>query len=207
MRGSLRCDGVVAWVTIGFVVLGLAASAGAQGLARGKVTDEWDNPLEGVTVLAEPVGAGGPQTTTSGDDGQFQFVGLSSGNWAFTATLDGYQGIRQGVEVLQFGGGPRVDIEMPVLASGGRFQTRTEFEAEGGPLRFRFEEDGTFEFEDADGEGEGTYGIVELAAVLIVRDYDGPDDKFSIKTPVVVEFGSDQFTDLTHDGVQIPWKQ
>jgi hypothetical protein len=40
-----------------------------------------------------------------------------------------------------------------------------------------------------------------------VRDYDGPDDKFSISTPVVVEFGDKMFTSMTHDGVALPKKQ
>ena len=100
-----------------------------------------------------------------------------------------------------------VDFELSVLVTGSRFREGTEFEAEGGTPKFRFEDDGTFEFEDADGEGEGTYGIVELAAILIVRDYDGPDDKFTIEIPVVVEFGNQLFTSLTYDGVQLPKKQ
>ena len=53
----------------------------------------------------------------------------------------------------------------------------------------------------------GLRGIVELAAVLIVRDYDGPDDKFTITTPVVVEFGDALFTSLTYDGVRLAKKQ
>ena len=47
---------------------------------------------------------------------------------------------------------------------------------------------------------------MDLNAILIVRDYDGPDDKFSVNTPVVVEFANDQFLSLTHDGVQVPKK-
>ena len=99
-----------------------------------------------------------------------------------------------------------MNFELSALPTGARFRERTEFEAEGGTPRFRFEEDGTFEFEDVDGEGEGTYGIVELNAILIVRDYDGPDDKFSVDTPVVVEFADQQFSSLTHDGMQLPKK-
>ena len=45
-----------------------------------------------------------------------------------------------------------------------------------------------------------------LNAVLVVRDYDGPDDKFNLQTHVVVEFANDQFTAVTHEGVQIPKK-
>ena len=205
MRRPLRRSYTVTWVTIGFV-LSVAASAAAQGRARGEVTDRWDNPLEGATVLAEPM-SGDPRTTITDADGRFQFLGLSSGDWSFTATLDGYQGLRQTVAIRQLGGGSSVDFELSVLATGSRFRERTEFEAEGGTPKFRFEDDGTFEFEDADGEGEGTYGIVELAAILIVRDYDGPDDKFTIEIPVVVEFGNQLFTSLTYDGVQLPKKQ
>ena len=183
----------------------VAALAGAQGRKLGEVTDEWGNGLEGVTVLAEPEGAGGArQTTTTDDNGEFIFLNLSSGDWAFTATLDGYQGLQQVANVTQTGRSRPLSFEMPVLASGGRFRERTEFEAEDGTPKFRFEEDGKFEFEDEDGDGEGTYGIVGRSAVLIVRDYDGPDDKFTLQTPVVVEFANDQFTSLTHAGVELP---
>ena len=205
MRLFLCRSHLVSWVTIG-LVLSVAASAGAQGRVRGEITDEWANPLEGVTVLAEPTGFGSPKTTTTDEDGRYQFLGLTTGEWSFTATLDGYQGLRQADNIRQAGTIPPMDFEMPVVATGGRFRDRTEFEAEGGTPRFRFEEDGTFEFEDAEGEGEGTYGIVELNATLIVRDYDGPDDKFSLNTPVVVEFADQQLSSLTHDGVQLPKK-
>ena len=192
------------WVTIG-VVLSVAVSAAAQAVTRGRVTDEWDNGLDGVTVLTEPTDAGASQTTTTDEDGRFQFVGLSSGRVSFTATLNGYQGIRQVLTLRRTNSRP-VEIELPWLSTGSVFRERTEFEAEGGTPRFRFEEDHSFEFEDADGEGEGTYGIVELNAILIVGDYDGPDDKFSVNTPVVVEFADQQFLSLTHDGMQLPKK-
>ncbi len=191
MQQPLRRDYLlVSLVTIGFV-LTVAPSAGAQHRVRGETTDEWNNPLEEVTVVAERVeGIIQPQTTTTDANERFLFVSLTQGRWTFTATLAGYQGLRQTVRIGGLGGTPPVTFAMAVLATGSRFRERTEFEADGGTLRFRFEEDGTFEFEDADGEGEGTYGIVELNAVLVVRDYDGPDDKFNIQTPVVVEFAT-----------------
>jgi hypothetical protein len=194
-------------VAVVFVV-SVGASASAQGRTRGEVTDEWDNGLEGVTVLAEPegTGSGGPQTVTTDDDGGFLFVGLARGDWSFTATFAGYQGIRQITAIKQLGDNGPVNFELPALASGGRFRERTEFEAEGGTPKFRFEDDGSFEFEDADGEGEGTYGMVEQSALLVVRDYDGPDDKFNVMTPVVVAFGDQMFTSLTYEGVQVPKK-
>ena len=79
--------------TIGFV-FGVAVESEAQARKLGKITDEWGNGLEGVTVLAEPERAGAPQTVTTGDDGNFQFMNLVPGDWAFTATLDDYQGLQ-----------------------------------------------------------------------------------------------------------------
>jgi len=203
MRRFLNRSDLVSWVTIGFV-LGAAASAGAQNRTRGQVTDEWGNGLAGATVDAEPTGPGSPQTATSDEDGRFEFGLLSSGDWFFTATMDGYQGVRLRAAISQLSQNRPIELELPALPqAGSRFRERTEFEADGGMPRFRFEEDGSFEFEDAEGEGEGTYGIVELSAILIVRDYDGPDDKFNVQTPIIVEFSDQTFASLTHDGLQL----
>ena len=193
----------VAAVAFG-IVLGAAALSEAQGVKRGQVTDEWDNPLAGATVLAESAGADGTsQNTTTDDDGNCSFIGLGSGDWAFTVLLDGYQGLQQVANVRRLGQTRPLRFEMPARPAGGRFRERTEFRAEGGTPRFRFEEDGSFEFEDEDGEGEGTYGIVELTAILVVREYDGPDGKFRFRAPVVVEFPSNQFNSMTHNGEQL----
>ena len=201
-RSFLRTVAAVA-VVFG-IVLGAAALSEAQGAKRGQVTDEWDNPLEGVTVLADPAGADGTQQTTTTDDGgNFSFIGLGSGDWQFTVLLDGYQGLAQVANVRRTGQTRPLRFEMPATPAGGRFRERTEFRAEGGTPRFRFEDDERFEFEDEDGEGEGTYGIVGLTAVLTVREYDGPDDRFSLQTPVVVEFPSNQFNSATYNGVQL----
>ena len=215
MRRHLRPSCLASLVTIGFGLCA-AASAGAQNLTRGRVTDEWHNPLEGVTVVAERPAAGLRQTTTTGEDGRFQFVGLVYDDWSvpilreeevfdwsFSATLNGYEEVRQAVGLRRRGGNQQVNFRLPVVATGGRFGVSAEFEAEGGTPRFRFEADGTFEFEDAGGEGEGTYRLVALAAILIVRDYDGPNDTFNITNPVVVMFSDQLMTSLTHDGVQL----
>mgnify|MGYP001165205732 FL=1 len=207
MRRAIRRSCLVLSIAIGLVATGVA-SVDAQGRTRGKVTDEWDNGLEGATLLAEPegTGSGGPQTTTTDDKGEFMFVGLARGDWSFTATVDGYQGVRLISAISQLNTNRPIEFELPALATGGRFRERTEFEADGGTPKFRFEDDGTFEFEDADGEGEGTYGMVEQSAILIVRDYDGPGDKFSVASPVIVPFGDAMFTSLTYEGATLPKK-
>ena len=206
MRRSFERSSLTALLAV-VCLLGVSMTADAQGRTRGKVMDEWGNGLPGATVLAEPDGgSGAPPTETTADNGEFMFVGLPQGVWNFTVTFDGYQGIRQAARVSQLNTNRPIEVELPVLPSGGLFRERTEFEAEGGTPTFRFEDDGKFEFEDEDGEGEGTYGIVEQNALLVVRDYDGPDDKFSVTTPVIVEFGDAMFTTMTHAGVTLPKK-
>ena len=136
MRRALRRLGLVSLVTIGLVVAAVS-NAEAQGRTMGKVTDEWDNGLEGATVLAEPegTGSGGPQTTTADDKGEFMFIGLARGNWSFTATIEGYQGVRLVSPISQLSANRPIEFELPALASGGRFRDRTEFEAEGGTAK------------------------------------------------------------------------
>ena len=174
-----------------------AADVTAQGQLRGKLTDEWGNPLEGATVVSERSSGGSTTDTTTDDDGEFLFANLSSGGYTFEFRMDGYQAIRTAINVRQLSSNRPVEIELEALPSGSRFRGDTEFEAEGGTPKIKFKEDEMAEFEDAEGEGEATYGIVELSAVVVVRDYDGPDDRYSVAEPVVVMFASDQFTSLT----------
>ena len=199
------CPSLAALAAATMVAL-VANDASAQARVGGQVTDEWDNPLEGVTVTAErEEGGAAPRTATTDSDGRFQMIlplsssdlrGLPSVRHLFTFTLDGYQGIRTPANVSLSNNRP-INIELEVVPTGGRLRGDSEFEAEGGTPRIKFGEDGRFEFEDADGEGEGTYGIVELSAVLVVRDYNGSDETYSVKEPVVVTFANDQFTSLT----------
>ena len=45
-------------------MFGVAVESEAPARKRGKITDEWGNGLDGVTVLAEPERAGAPQTVS-----------------------------------------------------------------------------------------------------------------------------------------------
>ena len=178
--------------------------AWGQSRVSGTVTDEWGNGLAGVEIVIErrDGGAGG-RTATTEDGGDFFLLGLPTGEYNFTFTHAGYQGVRFGTRVAARDNQP-IDIELAVNATGQSLRGEQEFEAEGGSPRITFREDGLFEFEDAEGEeGEGTYGIFDLDAHLVVRDYDGDDDKYSLTEPVVVTFSNDQFRSLTWDGATL----
>ena len=190
---------VAVLVSSGFLV----SDARGQGRVQGEVTDKWGNGLAEVQIAVERTDGGGSYSAVTEDDGDYIILGLQSGNYEITFTLDGYQGVLV-AENVRSSSGPRLDVELEALPSGGRLRGEQEFEAEGGSPKIKFKEDGIFEFEDAEGEeGEGTYGVVELSALLVVRDYDGDDDKYSVSDPVVVAFANDLFTSLTWEGATL----
>ena len=190
---------VAVLVSSGFLV----SDARGQGRVQGEVTDKWGNGLAEVQIAVERTDGGGSYSAVTEDDGDYIILGLQSGNYEITFTLDGYQGVLV-AENVRSSSGPRLDVELEALPSGGRLRGEQEFEAEGGSPKIKFKEDGIFEFEDAEGEeGEGTYGVVELSALLVVRDYDGDDDKYSVSDPVVVTFANDLFTSLTWEGATL----
>ena len=169
----------------------LVAPSLAQGRVRGEVTDEYDNPIPGATIAADASGVA--STATTDDNGRFQFLGLS-GEYMFTATAPGYVGVRTTATIRQLGDNRPINFELRVAASGQRFRSETTYVSDPPGTTISFDEDGSFEFEDAEGDGEGTYYMQGTNAELVVRRYDGPDDKFSIAEPITIQFADDQLT-------------
>ena len=203
------CSRLVMVVTVAAVAL-LASDAFAQlGRIRGEVTDKWGNGLADVQIAAAHQTSGGSYSGDSDDDGRFDMFGLQSGDYELTFSLEGYQGIRVSENVSLSASAPRrpMNVELDPLPSGQRLRGPQEFEAAGGSPKITFNENGVFEFEDSDGEeGEGTYGIDGLNVLLVVRDYDGDDDKYSLSETVILTFGTDQYTSLTWDDAMLSKK-
>jgi hypothetical protein len=182
----------------------IAPEAHAQLVrAEGQITDTWGNPLEGVQVDARRQDGGGSSfSAVTDEDGEYLIIGLETTAYEFTYTLAGYQGVRQFREMRSQGGAPGrrrrrpAPIELEVVPLGQVLNDEFEYEAEGGTPSLTLKSDGMFEFEDAEGEGEGNYHIQDLNAVLTVRDYDGPDDKYTVREPVVVTARTNQFLSL-----------
>ena len=171
--------------------------------AEGKLTDTWGNPLEGVQVdVRRQDGGGSNFSAVTDDDGEYMIIGLETTSYEFTYTLAGYQSVRQLREMRNQSGAPGrrrrrpPPIELEAVPLGQLLNDEFEYEAEGGTPSLKLKPDGMFEFEDAEGEGEGTYQIQDLNAVLTVRDYDGPDDKYTIREPVTLAAQTNQFLSL-----------
>ncbi len=189
---------------VGMVVLisAVASTAYAQAIIRGKITDKWDNPIPNVRILAESLDkrrVDNPVETMTDEKGQYVLAGLFAARYSLTYRAAGYQAIRVEIRPSSSAVGcttntNRENFELEALPPGGRLRGNQNFEAEGGIPKVEFDEDGTFEFEDGEGEGEGTYGVVELNGFFVVRDYDGPENKYTIMEEFTVTFANDQFT-------------
>src|SRR5207237_4110282 len=72
--------------------LAVATSAIAQtGRVGGTVKDETGQPIKGATITAEnPSASPSSFTATTDDKGRFSIIGLRTGQWTFTATMQGY---------------------------------------------------------------------------------------------------------------------
>lgn len=93
-------------LSIAALVVLLAPSdllAQGQGRIRGQVlNDDTDEPIAGATVVAElPDGNRPPVETQTDEDGRFQVIGLTSGQWQATVTKDGFSDTGGGVRVTQ----------------------------------------------------------------------------------------------------------
>ena len=197
-RNAILALGVAALVPM------VASPAYAQAMVRAKVTDEWKNPIAGVkvtavastdTVFSEARGDDyEPREFVTDDNGEFFTRDFSQASvWVFTCHAEGYETVSR-QEMISRGFDPTdLKFVLPVAALGERFRGTRVYEAEGGVPRFSFQEDGVFSFKEADGEGAGTYDIVERTVLLVVRTFDGPDDKYPMAVPIEVRFLSSVF--------------
>ncbi len=104
---------------VSFVALSGAASAQTlTGTLTGKVTDEQGGVLPGVTVTL--TGKTGSQTQVSDAKGEFRFLGLTPGDYAVKAELQGFRPKEQ--QGLDVGVGRTVDVPL-LMTVGGLSET------------------------------------------------------------------------------------
>ena len=73
------------------IALSAATAAAQTGRVGGTVKDEGGNPIKGATVTAEnPSASPSSFTAITDDKGRFSIIGMRSGQWTFTATMQGF---------------------------------------------------------------------------------------------------------------------
>src|SRR5437879_3418548 len=102
------------------LVAGCAASATAQtGRVGGTVKDEAGNPIKGATVTAEnPSASPSSFTAITDDKGRFSIIGMRSGQWTFTATMQGFAP-ESGKLTVQTIGSPNPPVTFTLKKGGG----------------------------------------------------------------------------------------
>lgn len=92
------------------VVLAVSGSAAAQSIVRGTVVDGEGNPIEGATVTIEATEANRRAEITTNERGEFMQIGLASGPYNVTATMDDLRDVQQ-VNISQ-GAPTEVDFQL-----------------------------------------------------------------------------------------------
>ena len=102
------------------LVAGCAAPAAAQtGRVGGVVKDEAGNPIKGATITAEnPTASPSSFTAITDDKGRFSIIGMRSGQWTFTATMQGFAP-EAGKLNVQTIGAPNPPITFTLKKGGG----------------------------------------------------------------------------------------
>lgn len=98
-RGSfvigLHPSDVIRDVLVATLLVGVAAAQTFAQIGRivGQVVDEDGNPMDDVMITAESLSgnfSAADFNATTGDDGRFAIIGMISGQWNFTAEIEGY---------------------------------------------------------------------------------------------------------------------
>jgi tetratricopeptide (TPR) repeat protein len=100
------------------VVLALSASAFAQSVVKGKVSDAQGKPVEGANIVFEAEGVNRKVQTTSDKKGEFLQVGLQSGAYKVTASKEG-TGTQTLPSTIRQGPNNSLNFVLGAAAAGG----------------------------------------------------------------------------------------
>jgi Carboxypeptidase regulatory-like domain/TonB dependent receptor/TonB-dependent Receptor Plug Domain len=112
----MRCSlARLAVLVLGFV-LAASASTAQQGASsiRGRITDEVQAILPGVSIVVTHEESGTIRETTSGPDGTYLIPGLVPGPYRITASLQGFRRVTKEDVVVRIGTTMQVDLSLPV---------------------------------------------------------------------------------------------
>ncbi|MGH9382932.1 MAG: carboxypeptidase regulatory-like domain-containing protein [Vicinamibacterales bacterium] len=100
---------------VGLLVIVAVAEAQQGGSAiRGRITDQQQGVLPGVSIVVTHEESGTIRETITGDDGTFLIPGLVPGPYRLTAELQGFRRLTQQELVLRVGATLQVDLSLQV---------------------------------------------------------------------------------------------
>jgi hypothetical protein len=117
MRKTMKKHLIIAGLMIG--ILGMFAGAQenmGKGRITGTVTDESGSPLDGALVVAQSTKSETKLEGRSDDKGRFAIVGLGTGTWKVTASMEGYQSASIEMNVRQLSQNPPITFTLKKLS-------------------------------------------------------------------------------------------
>src|SRR5437899_248552 len=112
MRSGVR---VVALLTVVFLTFSMLISAQtATSSLRGTITDPKGAVVQGATVTLSNAATGFARTTTSGNNGAYQFLEVPPATYALTVTVVGFATVKQDRVTLQVSQPASLDVTMQV---------------------------------------------------------------------------------------------
>jgi tetratricopeptide (TPR) repeat protein len=115
----------------GLFIIALIVSLCAQedmgkGRITGSVSDEKGTPIEGVLIVAQSTRSETKFDGRSDDKGRFAIVGLGTGTWRVTASMDGYQNSSVEMNVRQLSQNSPISFTLKKLSSMAAFAADKE---------------------------------------------------------------------------------
>src|SRR5215216_6182537 len=108
----------VACATV-FFLYAFAAPVRAQrgtGAIEGKILDQQEAALPGVTLTLQGTGMPGQQTFTTGPDGTYRFPGVPPGTYSLTAGLSGFGSVRRDDVIVHIGLRVTLDLTLQLAS-------------------------------------------------------------------------------------------
>jgi tetratricopeptide (TPR) repeat protein len=118
---------VLSGLFIFILVMALAAQEDmGKGRITGTVSDETGAPIEGALVIAESTRSETKLEGRSDDKGRFAIVGLGTGSWRVTASVEGYQSASIEMNVRQLSQNPPLSFALKKLSGMAAFAADKE---------------------------------------------------------------------------------
>jgi len=126
----MRAHVIRSLVAVAILVAGAASPLFAQSLVRGRVVDGQGKPVPGATVVFVAQNVAMTREAKTDNKGEFLIVGLGSGDYKVTATMEGVGVDTQMGKVTQGQNAPITFTLKPAAPAGARVGAPTESGAE-----------------------------------------------------------------------------
>jgi tetratricopeptide (TPR) repeat protein len=174
--GILACLAIAAF----FIVASAQENLG-RGRIGGQVTDEAENPIEGVQIVVTSTQSTAKLEVVTDKKGRFSVIGLGTGLWRISAQKEGYDPLVRDIEVFQLKSNPPIDLVLIKTVGAAEAETGVPLIDLGNAAmeQEKFDEALAL-YREFQAKSPDVYGIrVNIAAALFKKgDLDGAEAEY-----------------------------